>query len=60
MSRVDNLSYEEIAAKMDISTNTVKYHIKTALQRLRAGTDGILAWLIIFGTVFLFFYSKRP
>ena len=60
MSRLDNLSYEEIAAQLDISTNTVKYHIKTALQRLRAATDGILAWLILFGTVFLFYYSTKP
>jgi RNA polymerase sigma-70 factor (ECF subfamily) len=37
MSRVEDMTYEEIATQMDISVNTVKYHIKTALQKLRAG-----------------------
>ena len=37
MHRMDDMSYEEIAAQMDISVNTVKYHIKTALQKLRTG-----------------------
>ena len=37
MHRTDDMTYEEIAAQMDISVNTVKYHIKTALQKLRAG-----------------------
>jgi len=36
MSRMDDMTYDEIAAQMDISVNTVKYHIKTALQKLRA------------------------
>jgi RNA polymerase sigma-70 factor (ECF subfamily) len=36
MSRMDDMTYEEIAAQMDISVNTVKYHIKIALQKLRA------------------------
>ena len=39
MSRIDDMTYEEIAAQMDISVNTVKYHIKTALQKLRAGIN---------------------
>ena len=50
MSRVDDMSYEEIADQMGISTNTVKYHIKIALQKLRDEIDGILAWLIVFLT----------
>ena len=37
MSRMDDMTYGEIAAQMNISVNTVKYHIKTALQKLRAG-----------------------
>ena len=37
MHRMDDMSYEEIAVQMNISVNTVKYHIKTALQKLRAG-----------------------
>lgn len=39
MSRVDGMTYEEIAARMHISVNTVKYHIKTALQKLRKGLE---------------------
>lgn len=31
----ENLSYEVIARNMNISVNTVKYHIKTAYERLR-------------------------
>ena len=37
MSRIDDMTYEEIATLMNISVNTVKYHIKTALQKLRNG-----------------------
>ena len=39
MSRLNDMTYEEIAAQMNISVNTVKYHIKTALQKLRAGME---------------------
>jgi RNA polymerase sigma-70 factor (ECF subfamily) len=35
LSRMNDMSYEEIAIRMDISVNTVKYHIKTALLKLR-------------------------
>ena len=35
LSIFGNFSYEEISKKMDISINTVKYHIKTAYQFLR-------------------------
>lgn len=34
MSRVDGLKREEIAEKLDISVNTVKYHLKNALSLL--------------------------
>lgn len=34
-SRVDGLRYEEIAAEMGISVNTVKYHMKNAFSILR-------------------------
>ena len=37
MSRFDDMTYDEIAEQMHISVNTVKYHIKTALQKLRTG-----------------------
>jgi RNA polymerase sigma-70 factor (ECF subfamily) len=35
LSRFDNLSYDEIAERLDISSNTVRYHIKNALSTLR-------------------------
>lgn len=35
LSVFDGLSYSQIAKKMDISINTVKYHMKTAYQFLR-------------------------
>lgn len=47
MSRIDDMTYEEIAAQMDVSVNTVKYHIKTALQKLRTGMDNFLVWIIL-------------
>jgi RNA polymerase sigma-70 factor (ECF subfamily) len=47
MSRIDEMTYDEIAMQMDISVNTVKYHIKTALQKLRAGMERCLVWLIL-------------
>ena len=47
MRRMEDLSYDEIADKMNISKNTVKFHMKTALQRLHAEIDSILVCLII-------------
>jgi RNA polymerase sigma-70 factor (ECF subfamily) len=35
MSRFENMNYEEIAHKLSISVNTVKYHIKSAISKLR-------------------------
>ncbi len=35
MSRYDNMTYAEIAAKLDISPKTVQYHIGVALAELR-------------------------
>jgi RNA polymerase sigma-70 factor (ECF subfamily) len=35
LSRVEELTYEEIAERLHISVNTVKYHIKNALLSLR-------------------------
>ena len=54
MSRVEDMSYDEIASKMDISSNTVKYHIKVALQKLREGLSTTMLMLIIIRMVDLF------
>lgn len=55
MSRINNMSYGEIATEMNISTNTVKYHVKTALQKLRAGMGGFLACLLLILSFFFWF-----
>ena len=38
-SRFEDKKYETIAAEMNISVNTVKYHIKNALSQLRKDLD---------------------
>ena len=60
MSRIDNMSYEEIATQMDISPNTVKYHIKTALQKLRAGVGSILVFLLFLLGFFWIIFAHIP
>ena len=35
LKRREELSYEEISSQLNISVNTVKYHMKSALQTLR-------------------------
>ena len=49
MSRIDDLTYEEIALQMDISINTVKHHIKTALHKLRIGLSDFLILIFLWG-----------
>jgi len=47
MSRFENLSYDEIASKLGISTNTVKYHVKNALSKLRTDLSSyITMWML--------------
>jgi len=60
MSRIDDMTYEEIAAQMNISPNTVKHHIKTALQKLRVGIGDLLIWLILFLSFFMTFFIHAP
>ena len=50
MSRVDDLTYEEIALQMGISINTVKHHIKTALRKLRIGLSDFMIWIFFLGS----------
>lgn len=60
MSRDDNMSYEEIAVEMGISVNTVKYHMKTALQKLRAGMGDLILLLITLLSSLYFFLMYTP
>lgn len=48
MSRFENLKYLEIADKLGISVNTVKYHIKNALAKLTHDLNKYLISLLIF------------
>ncbi len=45
-SRWDNMSYEEIATTFSISTNTVKYHIKHALVKLKKDLLPFMMWIL--------------
>lgn len=47
LSRQEELSYDEIAVKLNISVNTVKYHIKTALGKLRDSLKDYMSILVI-------------
>ena len=60
MSRMEDMTYDEIATQLNISQNTVKYHIKTALQKLQAGVGKLAAWLILLWTFFLLFLLHIP
>lgn len=55
LSRVEELSYSQIAEVMQISENTVKTHVKTALSRLRAALREYLPIIIAFATLACFF-----
>lgn len=45
-SRVDEMTYEEIAKQLEISVNTVKYHMKNALKSLREELGPYLSAII--------------
>ncbi len=51
MSRMQNMSHKEIAAKMDISTKGVEFHIGKALKELRISLKDYLPVFL-----YLFFY----
>ena len=53
MSRFEGLSNQEIAERLNISINTVKYHIKKALSVLKEGLGDYL-FAIVVAFVFLF------
>jgi RNA polymerase sigma-70 factor (family 1) len=47
MSRIEQLSYSEIATQLDISTNTVENHISKALKLLRLDLKEFLALCLL-------------
>lgn len=47
MSRFDQKKYEDIAQELNISVNTVKYHIKNALSKLRSDLSKYISlWIL--------------
>ena len=52
MSRFDDLKYEEIAQEIDVSVDVVKYHMKTALAKLRVALKDYLTLVLVFFSVF--------
>ena len=52
MKRKEKLSYEEIAILLNVSVNTVRYHIKAALKTLRTELGEYLIAFILMLTLF--------
>ena len=48
MCRFEGLKYQEIADKLNISINTVKYHMKSALAKLKDDLGKYLSIIAIF------------
>lgn len=48
MSRSESLKYDEIALRLNISIDVVKYHMKSALSHLRKDLKDYLIMLLIF------------
>ena len=55
LSRYENKSYAEIAEELNISINTVKYHIKNALSTLRRELE---PYLLLILSVYFSLFSK--
>lgn len=53
LSRMEELTYDEIALRQNISVNTVKYHIKQALSILRKRLKDLLIWIISLSSFYL-------
>jgi len=53
LSRLEELKHDEIAARLGISVNTVKYHIKQALSILR---DRLKDYLIVLLVCFVKYF----
>ena len=48
LSRFNNMKYDEIARETDVSVDVVKYHIKSALVRLRIALKDYLTLFLVF------------
>ena len=59
MSRVEHLKYQEISKMLDISINTVKYHIKHALRLLYEDLSKYLYLIPLVVTVFCSCVGRR-
>ncbi len=46
-SRFESMSYQEIADDLDISVNTVKYHMKNALARLAKAYNSYFMFVVV-------------
>lgn len=46
-ARIEQEKYERIAAELNISVSTVKYHMKNALTLLQKSLAGYLKWLVL-------------
>ena len=53
LSRIDGLTYKEIAEKMNISVKMVEYYISIALKRFRTGLAHYTSALLLLLTVML-------
>ena len=53
LSRYEGLSHEQIARKLNISTNTVKHHLVAALSFLKSNIDNGLIVNLLFMSLFL-------
>ena len=53
LSRIEELTYEEISQQLNISVNTVKYHVKQALKILRSKFKSDLALVLYYISHFI-------
>ena len=53
LSRFEGKTYEEIASALSISVNTVKYHIKNALSKLKADLEKYISLILFLFSVVL-------